>query len=1128
MRLTLFLILLNVFGVYARDSFSQNTRFNLDYRNTSIKQILEDIKSQGNLEFFYSNNDFDTSVKVDISIKNGTLKEVLDQIVLPEKLQYRIVDNTVIISDIKKSPERIIQSEERIKGKVTDIQGKPLPGATITVVGTTRGVITDTDGSYSIEANPSDKLVFSFIGMESQIVDVGRQKVINVTMAEKKEELEEVTVVAFGKQKKESVISSIETIKTDELRVPSSNLTTAFAGRMAGVISYQTSGEPGQDNAEFFIRGVTTFGTGKVDPLILLDNVEISSDDLASLHPDDIASFSILKDATATSLYGARGANGVVLITTKEGKEGKPKIDFRFENSFSMPTQQIEMADPITYMKMANEAVLTRNPLGLYLYSDEKIDRTEMGQNPLVYPTVDWMDILFKKVAINQRANLNISGGGTVARYYIAGSISQDNGILNVDNRNNFNNNIDLKKYLLRSNVNIKLSNSTEVIVRLQGRFKDYLGPIDGGTTVYQNALRVSPVRFPPYYEPDESFKDSKHILFGGYDAGQYLNPYAEMVKGYKNESESVVLAQFELEQDFGKWIDGLTGRILGNTVRSSMFNMTRSYNPFYYNVATYDRQKDEYTLTELNPEGGTEYLNYKPGTKKVLNSFYAEGSLSYNKKIKKNSLSGMLVGIIRNEIDGNAGSLSASLPHRNLGLSGRFTYEYDGRYLAEFNFGYNGSEKFDAGHRWGFFPSYGLGWVVSNEPYWTGEISHVISNLKFRATYGLIGNDDIGSERFFYLSRVNMDGGDGYTLGYDFNGRSRQGVSIGNYANSDITWEIAYKSNLGIDMSIFDGKIDVMADIFKERRINILQTRADIPSTMGLWSTPTTNVGKAKGTGFDMSLDFNWFSKNDIWLIARGNFTYARATYEFYEEPDYSVTPWRSRIGMPLSQKWGYQAERLFIDEADVANSPRQDFGEYGAGDIRYKDINDDGVINELDLVPIGYPTTPEINYGLGLSSGYKNFDFSFYFQGSGRSSFWIDAEKMAPFIQSTIDDNDDRILETGLAKFIADDYWSEVNQNPLAGWPRLANYQINNNTQRSTWFMQNGSFLRLKSVEFGYTLPEIVVQNLKIKSCRFYLSGTNLFLLSSFKLWDVEMGGNGLGYPIQKVFNIGVNVTF
>jgi TonB-linked SusC/RagA family outer membrane protein len=1017
-----------------------------------------------------------------------------------------------------------------IKGKVLDPYGTALPGVAISIKGTTLGVATNDEGDYTLRNVPQGSILeFILIGYVTQETKVSADKTtINVILLEATESLDEITVVAFGTQRKESVISAIQTVNVKDLVIPSSNLTTAFAGRIAGMISYQTSGEPGYDDASFFIRGITTFGAGKVDPLILIDNVEMSSSDLARLHPDDIASFSILKDATATALYGARGANGVILVATREGKEGKAQISIRFENSFSSATSKIEMADPITYMRLANEAVLTRNPAGALLYSPRKIEMTaDPNRNQFAYPAVDWMGMVTKDVTSNQRANLNISGGGTVARYYIAGSLMQDNGILKVDKRNNFNSNVNLKKYLIRSNINVNITKSTEAIVRVHGSFDDYIGPRTGGSNMYQKTLQMSPTRFPAYFEPDVNYQGVGHILFGNDESANFLNPYAELVRGYKQESKAVMMVQLELKQNFGKWIEGLNGRLLGNTTRNSSFDLARYYNPFYYS-ATYNRFEDAYVLEELNTNSGSEYIQYYPGSKNMSSQFYGEASLAYNRTfVEKHAVSGMLVGIIRNALNANAGSLAASLPQRNLGLSGRFTYNYDSRYFVEFNFGYNGSEKFDKGHRWGFFPSVGFGWLVSNEAFWSGTLKEVISTLKFRITHGLVGNDAISSQRFFYLSNVSIGGGGGYVTGLYFNGVNRSGVRINNYANPLIGWEIAKKTNLGIELNLFKERVKIQADIYQEHRTNILQSRADIPTEMGLWATPQVNVGEAKGKGVDISVDYTHTVNQNVWLVGRANFTFARAVYEYYEEPNFGLLgyDWRSRKSYPVSQQWGYVAERLFIDAADVLNSPRQDFGEYLPGDIKYKDINGDNIINEIDMAPIGYPTTPELNYGFGLSAGYKNLDASIFFQGSGRYSFWINAGAMSPFIQSS---SDGRTLETGLTKFIAEDYWSETSQNPYAFWPRLSNTIISNNTQRSTWFMQNGSFLRLKSAELGYSLPKSWIAKLKLRSARFYVSGVNLLLFSKFKLWDVELGGNGLNYPLQRVINLGINLSF
>ncbi|GHT38954.1 hypothetical protein AGMMS49965_03720 [Bacteroidia bacterium] len=439
-----------------------------------------------------------------------------------------------------------------VKGVVTDENGETMPGVSVVVKGTTLGAVTGSDGSFSIAVKPEDVLKITFLGYQDYEEKVGAQKSIKVQLTPKQNELDEVTIVAFGKQKKESVIASVTTVKPSELRVPSSNLTTALAGRISGIISYQRSGEPGQDNADFFVRGITTFGNGKANPLILIDGVELSADDLSRLNTDDIASFSVMKDANATALYGARGANGVILINTKEGAEGKAKFSVRFENSFSAPTQQIELADPVTYMRLGNEAVLTRDPLGIRPYSPEKIANTGTG-NPYVYPATDWKKMMLKDVTQNQRLNMNISGGGPVARYYVAASYTKDNGMLKNDPMNKFDNNIDLRKLLLRSNVNINVTKSTELIVRLHGTFDDYTGPLEGGTGVYNSIMRANPVLFPAYYAPNADHIGGGHILFGNHAQGVnsntfYNNPYADMVKGYKDYSKTLMLAQLELK----------------------------------------------------------------------------------------------------------------------------------------------------------------------------------------------------------------------------------------------------------------------------------------------------------------------------------------------------------------------------------------------------------------------------------------------------------------------------------------------------------------------------------------------------------------------------------------------------
>lgn len=1024
-----------------------------------------------------------------------------------------------------------------VKGVVLDNNNDPIIGASVLVTGTNIGTATDVDGNFNLEIPENAKSVeISYIGFDKKVIPFNPKKLNElrvINLATSGVSLDDVTVVAFAKQKKESVLGSVTSIKASELKTNNSNLTTSFAGKLAGVIAYQRSGEPGQDNAEFFVRGVTTFGTGKANPLILIDNIELTSSDLSRLNPDDIASFSVLKDATATALYGARGANGVILVTTKEGQEGKAKLSFRIENSFSMPAKDTEIADPITFMKLHNEAVRTRNPLATLPYLESDIAAREKGLNPYVYPVVYWKDMLFKDVTSNQRGNLNISGGGRVARYYIALSYARDNGILNVDPVNSFNNNIQLNKYTVRSNININLTKTTELAVRVSGTFDDYQGPISGGADMYKKAILANPVLFPATYQPDEDHKYDKHILFGNYgQGGEYMNPYAEMLRGYKESENTVVIAQLELKQNFDFITKGLKGRVLGNITRNSGYDLTRAYQPFYYSVGSYDKYTNTYTLSDLNADSGTDYLDFQPGNKTVSSSLYMEASLSYDRTFNDiHDVSAMLVQTAREEKTANAGDLHSSLPGRNLGLSGRFTYGLLNRYYWEFNFGYNGSERFDRNHRWGFFPSGGFGWMVSNEPFWSHiPLSKFINTFKLKGTYGLVGNDNIASERFFYLSEVNMNNGNrGMWFGTDFN-KGYNGISFTRYANPKIGWEISHKLNLGVEMKLFKD-LEIQAEYFSELRTNILQTRADIPTIMGYQdgATPKANVGEAKGHGVDISVDYSHSFNKDLWITARGNFTYATSEYSKYEEPDYSqTTPWLSHIGQKISQPRGLIAERLFVDEAEVANSPRQQFGEYMAGDIKYKDINQDGIIDNRDMVPIGHPTTPEIIYGFGVSVGYKMFDFNCFFQGSARSSFFIDPSSITPFVQpSSAAMGSNKKGNNALMQFIADNHWSEDNQNVYAAWPRLSATAISNNNQSSTWWLRDGSFLRLKSAEIGFTIPEHLAKKVHLQNFRVYLSGSNLFQLSSFKLWDTEMGGNGLGYPVQRVYNIGLQLS-
>lgn len=1024
-----------------------------------------------------------------------------------------------------------------VSGSVIDEDGFPIPGAVVYVKGdTSHGVSSNEVGEFTIKvSNPDAVLVFSIMGYETKEVGVKGRKVLSVILKTDSIVMEDAVVVGFAKQNRENVIGSVTSIKPTELKGPTSNLTTMIGSQVAGMISYQRSGEPGEDNAQFFIRGVGSFGAGKVDPLILIDGIESSNTDLARLQPDDISDFSVLKDASAAAVYGARGANGVILVNTKSGEAGKTKFYFRAENSISTNTRNLAFADNISYMELANEAALTRNPMAPLTYSRDKIAHTLAGDNPYLYPNNNWVDLLIKPYTMNQRFNANISGGGKVARYYVAGTFNIDNGILRNDAGNEFQNNIRLNNYSIRSNTDLQLTKTTVATVRMYAQFDDYTGPIGGGSNVFASAMAANPVAFPAIY-PAEWSPKTTHPMFGNAlmpnTSELFRNPYAEMVSGYQAYNTSTINAQIEFKQDFGFLLPGLSARVMGYTQRYSHFSNSRAYSPFFYRANVTSKGID---LLAYNTGGegsigtqGTEYLNYTEGDKVVNTVYYGEAVVNYDHVFAdRHHVTGMLLGTIRNSLTGNAGTLEASLPSRNVGLAGRFTYDYRSRYLMEFNFGYNGSERFSPQKRWGFFPSIAGGWIISNEGFYGHDLKKVLSNLKLRASYGLIGNDQIGNtgDRFFYLSNVdvNADGDRSVTFGENF-GYTRNGVVTTRYANYDIGWEESRQLNFGLDMTLCD--VNFIFEVYRQNRSNILLDRQFIPASMGLGASVKANTGKAVSRGVDLSAEYSKAFKSGWWTSLRGNFTYASNEITSYDEPVYKSNEYyRSRIGYSFGQTWGYVAERLFVDDDEVANSPKQAFGDIpvSAGDIKYKDINGDGVITEADKIPIGWSTTPEINYSFGGTLGYKNFDVSLYFQGQSRTSLFIDPSAISPFVLRS---GSEAGRQNGLLKVIADDHWSEENRNLYAFWPRLSDRLNDNNTQVSTWWMRNGSMLRLKSVEIGYNLPDKALRKMKMSQLRVYLNANNLFNISSFKLWDPEMGSNGLNYPIQRVFNIGVTM--
>ncbi|HEY9560314.1 MAG TPA: TonB-dependent receptor [Anseongella sp.] len=1014
-----------------------------------------------------------------------------------------------------------------ISGIVKDgSDGTGLPGVTVNVQGQPGGTSTDLNGEFQIEAAIGDTLVFALIGKQTVKQAVAERNILEILLYDDESLLEEVAVVAFGTQKKSSMVSSVTSVSVKDLNTPASNLTSSFAGRIPGVISYQTTGEPGADNAQFFIRGVTTFGY-KTSPLILIDGFEASTDDLARLQPDDIESFSILKDASATVLYGARGANGIIMVTTKSGEEGPVKLNARIDVSTATPTLVPEMVDGVQYMRMYNEARVSRDPvLGPY-YNEQKIQSTRDGLNPMIYPNVDWYDVLFNRYTINTKANVNVSGGGKVATYFVSTGYDKETGLLKVDNRNNFNNNIDINRLFIRSNVIFKLSPTTTLDTRLQGRFERYNGPFASAADIFGMVMFSNPVDFPAVYEPDAENEFTEHTLFGSTFANGVLkpNPYATMVQGYEDRNESKIAAQATLQQDLEFITKGLRGQVKASVNTWGEYTSRRSYLPFYYELESYNQITEDYKLFSLNPTSGRAYLgNVIPG-RDADGHYYFEARFNWDRVFGKHTIGAMTVGMMEEKLltGGNSTSIYETLPERNMGNSGRINYGYDERYFFEFAYGYNGSEKFSGTKRYGFFPSLGAAWLVSNEAFWPEQMNF-ISSLKFRATWGRVGNDAIAerADRFFYLSDISLGGG-AYRWGSSFM-NAYDGYSILRYANPDITWEVSEKWNVGIDMGLMEESLKIQADVFRDTRSNIYMTRQNFPSTAGLEAAISGNVGKALSWGVDGSIDYQRFFSSDFWMTGRMNFTYATNEYLELDEKDYP-DEYLKRVGHNINQHWGLVAERLFVDEDEIDNSPEQDFGRYMAGDIKYKDINGDGIINSNDQVPIGYPTVPEIQYGFGISAGYKNFDFSFFLQGNSRVSFFINPgvgggndglEGIAPFA-----------FRRNALKIVAEDYWSETNPNVHAFWPRLSTDPLGNNTQQSSWWLRDASFMRLKKVELGYSPKGLEKLGFESGS-RIYFTVENAAVFSPFQLWDPEMGRRGLGYPPNRRFNLGVQLAF
>ena len=1096
--------------------YGQAKTFTVSLKNVTLKEVISYVEKNSQYVFFFKPEVINQSTQISVSLKNATVKQLLDKVSEQANIVYEMKERQIVLKEKKVSEQSVSQKKRLLQGLVKDEQGNPIIGASIQLKNTGTGVITDLDGLFQIQVTDKNSvIVISYIGYVTQEISVGDRSSITVQLKEDTKSLEEVVVTAFGAtQKKETMVGSIQQVRPAELKVPSSSLSTSFAGRMAGVIAIQRSGQPGADGADFWIRGKSTFGDA-TGVLIVLDGVEISSSDLNALDPEVIESFSILKDATATAMYGTRGANGVMIVTTKSGQDLlKPIINFRLETSMSQLTSVPEMVGGVDYMKLYNEALTTRG-ITTGLYDDTKIRATEQGLNPLVYPNVDWYNEMFNKNAFAQRFNFNIRGGKKAVTYFMSASVKHDAGNLKALSKDYFsyNNNINVMRYDFVNNLSIKATNTTKISLGLNVSLRDWKGPSAGVDGIFSMSREASPVDFPIVY-PARNDKEI-YTLWGGMSGGiynnGYRNPVAEYVVGYKKQFASTVNANIRLDQDLKMVTKGLKLHVLASFKNWSKTETTRKAGYNQFEIDQYNEATGEYTLSRVGNEQKTA-LNTE-GAATGDRRIFIQAYLDYKRKFGVHDVNAMLL-YNQDQLDNNKpDNLLSSLPRRKQGIAARLSYAYDDRYLAEVNFGYNGSENFAKNNRFGFFPSIALGYNISQEKFWE-PISNVISHFKLRGSYGLVGNDGI-NERYAYLEDIVLSSDKWkYTTGVNQN-VNLQGPVWNRYYNPNLTWEVGKKLNVGFDMQLFH-QVNLNFDVFKEIRSKIYMQKVNtLPDFIGTGETKIyENSGKMKNVGFDIALDYNKQITKDFFLSFKGTLTYAHNTILERDEPPFQLYPNLSSVGYSRGQHLVYVADGLFRDQADVDSHAEQTLGYIPQpGDIKYVDQPDangncDGIINTNDRVYMGYPEDPEIVYGFGPSMKYKNWDFSFFFQGAARTSILMSG--FHPFGKNAT---------RGVMKFIADDYWSESNPNPNAAYPRLTRDTNANNTVNSSYWLRNGAFLKLKNAEIGYTF----------KMFRAYLNGSNLLTFSPFKHWDPEMGGgSGMKYPTQRVFNIGIQFTF
>ncbi|ALL07577.1 SusC/RagA family TonB-linked outer membrane protein [Pedobacter sp. PACM 27299] len=1003
------------------------------------------------------------------------------------------------------------QGEIEVTGMVTDSHNKPIPGVTVVVKDRPGlGTMTNEAGVYKIKTGTYSTLIFSYLGYEKQEIQVAGKTRISIVLKESEASvLTDVVVTGTGLQKKVTVTGAITTVNVKDLRTPTGNITNALAGNVAGVIAMQGSGEPGNNRSEFWIRGISTFGANTA-ALVLVDGFERAFNEI---NVEDIESFSILKDASATAIYGSKGANGVVLITTKKGHAGKININAKTEYGYLTRTRTPEFVDGPAYASLVNEAKITRNQEPLY--TDIELMLFKNGLDPDLYPNVNWQDVMLRDGANTYRAALNLDGGGSTVRYFVSGSYLEEEGMYKSDKSlKDYNTNANMSRSNYRANVDMDITKTTLLKLGVSGYLEkqNFPGLTSG---IWNSLVGQSPVSTPVLYS---------NGLVPSYGTADRTNPWVLATQtGYREYWKNKNEINVTLEQKLDFITKGLQaiGRFAYDTNNDN--NINRVKWPEQYNVERRRDRDGNLIMKRLSPER----LMYQESNAwgERINMF--ETDLIYNTTINERHNIGALIKYNQREqreTSNVGGDIIKGIARRNMGVSGRVMYGYRDRYLAEFNFGYTGSENFKIGHQFGFFPAVSVGWNISEEAFLKKNLKW-LDLFKVRYSYGEVGNDNFGNIRFPYLSDIRER--PGYNFGESISPNYYPGLYYAQVASDQLTWEVAKKHNLGFDLNMLGNLFSFRIDVFKDTREKIFKQRQHLPDMVGVSSDPWANVGKMESQGFDGQFNINK-RVNKVDFTFRGNVTYSKnKVLEFDEEAN--NLPYRMTQGFRYGQARGLIDLGLFQSYEEIRNSPKQMFGEYMPGDVKYKDVNGDGIINDDDVVPIGASRIPSLIYGFGFSVMWNGFDVNVHLQGAGSSSYFINGASVFPFVDGSWGNV---LTEIGNPKnrWISQEISGDpATENPNAKYPRLSYGGNGNNYRASSYWLRDGAYLRLKNVELGYTLPSRFLSAIHMNKTRVYVMGYNLAVWDSLKIWDPELGsGSGMNYPISKTITLGLTMNF